>query len=694
MNHRLNRLHIACTLALFAPLAMADETLPTLDVVGEVTPEEHRLKQTAPQVTVRRETFEKQAGGPLINDVIKRLPGVYTGGAPGENKDLRLRGLDKEFSRVQFDGVQLPDGGEKRELNLDRLPTSLVGEVTVIRSPSAEHEADGLAGRVHIETREIPLEEQIEVGLGLGRQDDSDGHQGSLTYGNRFSDRFGLQATIARIENPLTRQKEKFGANGLLKETEREDKPLTNTSALLDAGYFYSSGEWHLKPLYLKDDEDKDKLKTKLQNDGVTIKEFEGEDENMVKETGGITLDNRHHLSEASRLDTAIGYYRTTEEKDKLKRKFNTAMLEDPSKRETEEEEKEDKFWQGDIKLTHDWSSAFDNELKVGARLRQRERFREKDVFKADGSLKSGNAKDDYRLEEDYLAAFVQNEMQLTDRLSLLPGLRFERMDLTARDGIGNSDDSRFTDWLPSLSANYRINEHLALHAAAAQVVNRPKFDELAPFEQDNNDGTVTLGNPDLEPARANTLDFGFDYVTGPLFVGVNLFYRDIEGVIEEIDTGTLSGGNRVLQVENVGDGTLKGIELEQRVSAGPFTITANQSFIDSQLKFADGTTTPFKEQPDFIGNLIVDWENPASGTGISVAYRYIAEIDKSAKFDGLGDESFLDIKLSQRIAKGWSATLTGTNLTDAERVKDIVNGERDREETDPTLWVGIEGRF
>ncbi len=694
MNHHPKSRPLACMLVLFAPLAMADEALPTLDVVGEITPEEHRLKQTAPQVTVRRETFEKQAGGPLINDVVKRLPGVYTGGAPGENKDLRMRGLDKEFSRVQFDGVQLPDGGEKRELNLNRLPTALVGEVKVIRSASAEHEADGLAGRVHIEMREIPLEQQFEVDLGLGRQDDVDGHRGSLTYGNRFSDAFGLQATIARIDNPLSKQKQKVGANGLLKEAEAEDKPLTNTSALLDAGFFYDRGEWHIKPIYLEDDEQKEKLKTKYQGDGVTIKEFEGEDESKIKETTGLSLDNRHHLSEASRLDTAIGYYRTTEDKDKLKRKFDSAMVENPGKRETEVEAKEDKFWQGDIKLSHDWSRGFDNELKVGARVRLRERFRTKDKFDSSGAPKGGDAKDDYRLEEDYLAAFVQNEMQLTERLSLLPGLRVERVDLTARDGAGNADDSRFTDWLPSLSANYRINEHFALHAAAARVVNRPKFDEISPFEQDNNDGTVTLGNPDLEPARANTLDFGFDYVTGPLFVGVNLFYRDIEGVIEEIDTGTLSSGNRVLRVESVGDGTLKGIELEQRVSAGPFTITANQSFIDSQLKFADGTTTPFKEQPDFIGNLIVDWEHPRSGTGVSVAYRYIGESDKSAKFDGLDAESFLDIKLSQRIAKGWSATLTGTNLTDAERVETKPNGEVERETTDPTLWVGIEGRF
>lgn len=694
---------IMLVLGSVAPLPAVAETeteLPGLEVVGEVTPEEHRLRDAAPKVNVRRETFSEQPNGPLVNDVIKRLPGVFTGGAPGENKDLRLRGLDKEFSRVEFDGIQLPDGGEKRELNLDRIPTTLVDEVTILRNASAEHEADGLAGRVQIKMREIPIEQQVTIDLAGSQQGNTDGHRGSITYGNRYSEGFGLQGVLSVARDPLTKGNDKFGADGLLKETETEEKPIDHTAAMLDAGFFYGAGEWHVKPIYLKDDESKDKLKTKFQADGVTIKEFEAEEEDKVKKTTGIGLENKHRLSDATRIDTSIGYYRTTEEKDKIKRKLNAAGAEDLAKRETELEGKEDAFWQGSIKLSHDWFAGFDNTLKLGASLRSRERKRTKDKFK-NGALQAGNAKDDYRLEEDYAAVFVQNEMRLTKQLTLLPGVRAERVKLASHDGQDNTSGSTQTDVLPSLSTSYRVNERLAFHAAASRALNRPKFDELSPFENETG-SEVTIGNPDLKVATATALDVGFDYVTEPFFVGLNLFYRDIEDVIESRATGDTINGKPVFQVQNVGDGWVRGIELEQRwrlASLGvpvldQFSITANQSFIDSELENANGTKTPFKEQPEFIGNLILDWRHPTSGTGVSLAVNRVTGIDADSVNDGRDAETFVDLKITQVLARGWSAYLLGTNLTDEDRVKRKVNGETERESTGRTIWVGLEGHF
>jgi hypothetical protein len=108
----------------------------------------------------------------------------------------------------------------------------------------------------------------------------------------------------------------------------------------------------------------------------------------------------------------------------------------------------------------------------------------------------------------------------------------------------------------------------------------------------------------------------------------------------------------------------------------------------------ADGTKTPFKEQPDFIGNLIVDWHHPAAGTTISLAINYVEEIKPSSIHDGRDSETFVDIRVSQPLSDEWSVYLLGANLTDEHRTKLKPNGEIEREETDPTLWVGLEGRF
>lgn len=67
--------------------------------------------------------------GPRVQDAVKELPGVVTGRAPGE---------DKAYTRTTVDGIQLPDGGERREFDPDRLSSALM----VTPSPSRSAEAE------------------------------------------------------------------------------------------------------------------------------------------------------------------------------------------------------------------------------------------------------------------------------------------------------------------------------------------------------------------------------------------------------------------------------------------------------------------------------------------------------------------------------------------------------------------------
>ena len=119
---------------------------------------------------------------------------------------------------------------------------------------------------------------------------------------------------------------------------------------------------------------------------------------------------------------------------------------------------------------------------------------------------------------------------------------------------------------------------------------------------------------------------------------GINLFYKNVSGVIEEVDTGIDKNGKDVLQFENVGDGWIKGIELEQRVSLGitnisflrRFTLCANETFLDSELEEEDGDKRPFKDQPSFISNLGFDYLYEPFGTAFTASWNYIGEREKN----------------------------------------------------------------
>ncbi|MEX2454931.1 MAG: TonB-dependent receptor plug domain-containing protein, partial [Rhodospirillaceae bacterium] len=78
--------------------------LPAIDVTApEPAPESERRLLNYPTTGLTRDQFETTPNQRL-GDVLQRLPGVTMGGAPGERKDVRLRGMDKEYTRTQFDG--------------------------------------------------------------------------------------------------------------------------------------------------------------------------------------------------------------------------------------------------------------------------------------------------------------------------------------------------------------------------------------------------------------------------------------------------------------------------------------------------------------------------------------------------------------------------------------------------------------
>lgn len=94
--------------------------------------------------------------GKTAGEMVKHLPSVMMGGPPGESKDARLRGMDKEFTSILVDGRRFPDGGEKREVKLDRIPMDLVERIELIRNPSAEYGGHGIAGTINILLKRPP----------------------------------------------------------------------------------------------------------------------------------------------------------------------------------------------------------------------------------------------------------------------------------------------------------------------------------------------------------------------------------------------------------------------------------------------------------------------------------------------------------------------------------------------------------
>jgi TonB-dependent receptor len=92
-----------------------------------------------------------------------------------------------------------------------------------------------------------------------------------------------------------------------------------------------------------------------------------------------------------------------------------------------------------------------------------------------------------------------------------------------------------YTETLPSLNARFAIKEDLFLRFAAARVMARPTFGEVAPrLTISMVNGRISGGNPLLRPLISDQLDLYLAYYWDGGMVAAGVFYKDIKDFIQK----------------------------------------------------------------------------------------------------------------------------------------------------------------
>ena len=105
-------------------------------------------------------------------------------------------------------------------------------------------------------------------------------------------------------------------------------------------------------------------------------------------------------------------------------------------------------------------------------------------------------------LDEDILAGYLSTEWIINESSQINAGLRFEntRTDVRTATGIGNVYRD-FGNYFPSFFYKKRLNDNLDLNLGYSRRIQRPTFNELAPFVFFVDPNTFFSGNPALLPA-------------------------------------------------------------------------------------------------------------------------------------------------------------------------------------------------
>jgi outer membrane receptor protein involved in Fe transport len=201
------------------------------------------------------------------------------------------------------------------------------------------------------------------------------------------------------------------------------------------------------------------------------------------------------------------------------------------------------------VKLSHKRAVSEGIELEFGVDYRRKER----DITYTTLAWEAENEGDPVVYEPDSVVTSVIEEKRLdpyvqlngaTGKLSWEVGLRYETTDSDVRfveDGaLEGASSTDYDELLPSVHFKWDLTEIERISLSLAGSIKRPNFNELIPALLDGEFGDNDyVGNPLLRAETANGVDLGYERQLGKQgVVGINLFYRKIDDLIEPANTG------------------------------------------------------------------------------------------------------------------------------------------------------------
>lgn len=344
----------------------------------------------------------------------------------------------------------------------------------------------------------------------------------------------------------------------------------------------------------------------------------------------------------------------------------------------------------------------------------------------------------DYRVDEDTQAGYVKVSFDndsgtVSGNIGVrLVGTETASTNYTVREGassqflfvpiynpedyIANTLERDYSDVLPSATVNWNVTDDLKLRAAASKVMARPDLTDLTSgiFITSITSRTGIIGNPDLDPYRANQLDASLEWYfsEGSLLSGA-LFYKDIDSFITHDYSQTFMGPGRTPdpttgEIEDVqytgrmainDSGKVQGAELSyQHMFPGlldGFGTVMNYTFVDSETP--DGMPVP--QLSKHSANAILFYEK--NGFGARLAYNWRDDALRAARGSGgraeyTKDFGQLDFSFGYEVNENLKITLQGLNLTEENLESYVEIEERilQFQQLDRVFQLGIIGRY
>jgi iron complex outermembrane receptor protein len=608
-----------------------------------------RRQSTAARIVISRDEIDK-FGDATVGEVLRRLPGVTTPGAPGRGGPPRLRGLGGGFTQLLIDGQRIPPG-----FSLESLTSEQIERIEILRAPTAETGARAIAGTINIVTREgfrrrindLRLSAALENGeFSPGLSWTHNDSRGPLTY-NLSAGAFRNQRLSTGSSETTEEDLASGELTGLENATSRslQTRGRLNLSGRLQWRLGEAGDQFMLMPSIFHNDNRTQNQSTLTQTlpPPPALPDYDfaegSSDGHFTRARLGAQWRQRLPSGARLELDGGLGGWRSHNVSQRLEYRSGEAT---PLRRTDDENRSREASGNLTLKFTNliggpdstpgpGPGPGSEHSFVGGAEIEGARRNDERTSLD-NGVPQLTEFGDQLQASTLRLAGYLQDEWSLNSRWGLHGGLRWEGIQTRGDAGDGSHPVNRSSVWTPlvhllwkpdpktrdqvrlSLTRSYRS-------PGLEQLIARPWINRRFPAEGPNEPTSPdSAGNPTLQPELASGLDLAFErYLEGGGLLSANLFVRRLSSVIRNVvtlETVSYSPVPRwVSRPQNIGDASTQGIELEAKFrldqlvdDAARVELRGNLSFYRSSVEGIPGPDNRLDGQAPATLNLGADY--------------------------------------------------------------------------------------
>ena len=537
-----------------------------------------------------------------VSDMLDRIPGINiarggnfnNSGGPGSSGGSDRRGLGLGGDQVLINGRRITGKENEGNSQLSRIPANQVERIEIIRGTSGDLDIRGGTQVINIVLLEAESRSSFAYEVNADHY-----HDGEIQPGAKFSvsgQQGNLDYLISAESEPRYEYRKGFEtstrADGTANDTVVRKQITDQQPAIFSTnlGYQFTTNDIvHFNTQYQQNDapgEERRAITSLLKNPVTTAFENDKiENDSDFWEIGG---DYEHTFANGNRWKNL--FIVNLEKDDRLRQRFdidrsNTKDLFLETSNRYEEQILRSSYAMNlnpvqDLEFGLERAqTTLDSTLKLGLETATGPIS---DAFGGLTPITNSNA----TVEEIRYEAFAVHNWDINERMSIESTLIFEESTIKQTGDVRKERNFNFVR--PKVDYRFDITPSLQFRATVEKDVAQLSFNDFtANINDSDDDQDAIAGNPDIRQEQSWRYDLNLEYRfnndNGVL--NTNLFYHDLEDVIEKIDVST---DTAILSANgNIGDGERYGGSIDASLRLANFNFP--QILLTSRVELEEG---------------------------------------------------------------------------------------------------------